>query len=55
MSQGTIGYKSKLAWGDGGAPEVFTEVAEQVTCEPADPQFDEALGRIIERSGLERP
>jgi Lambda phage tail tube protein, TTP len=42
MSNGRIGYKSKLAWGDGATPtEVFTEIAEQLSVEPADTQTDE--------------
>jgi hypothetical protein len=42
MSQGRIGYKSKLAYGDGGTPtELFTEVAEQTSLEPPDTTTDE--------------
>lgn len=42
LSQGRIGYKTKLAWGDGATPtEAFTEIAEQLTLEPADTQTDE--------------
>jgi hypothetical protein len=41
MSSGRIGYKTKLAWGNGASPEVFTEIAEQLTLEPADAQTDE--------------
>lgn len=41
MSQGRVGYKSKLAYGDGGSPEVFTEIAEQTSLEPADAVADE--------------
>lgn len=42
MSNGRIGYKSKLAWGDGATPtEVFTPIAEQLSVEPADAQTDE--------------
>jgi tail tube protein len=42
MSQGRVGYKTKLAYGDGATPtEVFTEIAEQVTLEPANAVAEE--------------
>lgn len=40
-SEGRIGYKSKLAWGDGATPEIFTPIKEQLSVEPADTQTDE--------------
>lgn len=42
MSQGRVGYKSKLAAGDGATPtEVFTPIAEIVSIEPADATTEE--------------
>ena len=45
MSEGRIGYKTKLAWGDGATPEVFTEIAEQISLEPADDA--DGRGRVL--------
>jgi Lambda phage tail tube protein, TTP len=42
MSMGRVGYKTKLAYGDGATPtENFTEIAEQTSLEPADAVTDE--------------
>lgn len=34
MTQAAIGYSSKFSHGDGGSPEVFTDLAEVVTITP---------------------
>lgn len=41
MSDATIGYGSKLKRGDGGAPEIFTAIAEVVTFDPPGGEADE--------------
>jgi len=40
-SQGMIGYKADIQYGDGATPEVFTSVFEVTSIDPSNPQFDE--------------
>lgn len=49
-SQGQIGYKADIQYGDGASPEVFTSIAETTSIDPSDPQFDE-----VEFTHLESP
>ena len=41
MSTARIGYKSKLAYEDSPGSGTYTEIANQRTCKPGDPQADE--------------
>lgn len=50
MSQGMIGYKADIQYGDGATPEVFTSVLEVTSINPSNPQFAE-----VEFTHLESP
>lgn len=50
MSQGMIGYKADIQYGDGATPEVFASVTEVTSINPSNPQFDE-----VEFTHLESP